>query len=73
MSKYFCPDCGFEGDEPICPHCNVPAEALDVSDEEAVLSEKYSRDEIKKAEEKADQELAKEIEDPIIEDEDEID
>lgn len=35
MSNYFCPECGYEGDEPICPHCNIPTEKLDVSDDMA--------------------------------------
>lgn len=33
MGKFFCPECGYDGDEPICPHCNIPAEPLEVGDD----------------------------------------
>lgn len=26
--QYVCPDCGYEGEDPICPHCNLPAESI---------------------------------------------
>ncbi len=29
-AAYFCPECGWEGNEPICTVCGVKAEALDV-------------------------------------------
>lgn len=45
MAKYFCPECGYEGDEPICPHCSIPAESLDASADEAGV-EKYSKNDL---------------------------
>lgn len=30
--KYLCPDCGWEGDDPICPSCLTAAEKIDVVD-----------------------------------------
>lgn len=29
VGSYFCPDDGWEGDEPICPLCGVQAESLE--------------------------------------------
>ena len=33
LSQYFCPDCGWEGNEAICPICNSHAESLDEPDD----------------------------------------
>jgi len=33
MNNYCCTECEYLGDEPICPHCNIPTERLDVSDD----------------------------------------
>ncbi len=30
MGSYFCPDCGLDGEDPICAQCGHPAELLDV-------------------------------------------
>jgi len=49
MTKYFCPECGYEGDEPICPHCSIPAESLDYDEEKAAKDESYSPDEVEEA------------------------
>lgn len=48
MGKYFCPECGYEGDELICPHCNIPAEKLDINDEELTSQATYPEQSIKK-------------------------
>lgn len=37
---YLCPDCGWEGDEPICPSCTSAAERVDGL-ETSGLPEKY--------------------------------
>lgn len=49
MTKYFCPECGYEGDEPICPHCSIPAESLDYDEEKASKDDSYSPDDIEDA------------------------
>ena len=46
MSQYFCPECGYEGDEPICPHCNIPAESLEFKDEEILNNSQTYPEEI---------------------------
>lgn len=46
MAKYFCADCGYEGDEQICPYCYKPAESLDVDLEGIKSDEKYSEKDI---------------------------
>lgn len=56
MAKYFCPECGYEGDEPICPHCSIPAESLDVSADEAGV-EKYSKNDLSAAKDEDDPDL----------------
>lgn len=50
MSQYFCPECGYEGEEPICPHCNIPAESLEFNEEENLKQETYSDDLVKETE-----------------------
>lgn len=50
MDQYFCPECGYEGDEPLCPHCNIAAERLDVSEEEVNDQATYSQETMKKVE-----------------------
>lgn len=37
-AKFFCTECGYEGEDPICPNCNIPTESLDF-DESEVLEE----------------------------------
>lgn len=32
--KYCCPECGWRGNEPLCPVCNLPADSLEVNEVE---------------------------------------
>lgn len=64
MTKYFCPECGYEGEDPICPHCNIPAESLEYDEEDLAKEESYSPKEIDEAglkEEIDDKDLGEEI------------
>lgn len=67
MAKYFCPECGYEGDEPICPHCSIPAESLDVSADDAGV-EKYSKSDLSAANDPIDPDLGDDLVDEDIED-----
>lgn len=29
VPQYVCGDCGYEGDDPVCPHCQAPADATE--------------------------------------------
>lgn len=57
MAKFFCPDCGYEGDEQICPYCYKPAESLDVDLEAKELGEKYSQKELAETDSVDDEDL----------------
>jgi hypothetical protein len=46
--NYFCPECGYEGDDPVCPHCRIPTEKLDFTDDMVVDEETYPDDVLQK-------------------------
>ncbi len=40
--KFFCTECGYEGEDPICPNCNIPTESLDFDETEVLENEEES-------------------------------
>ena len=69
MSNFFCPECGYEGDDPLCPHCNIPTEKLDVDDDIAGENEEtYPEEAVKKVDSDDDGKIAKDSLDEDIED-----
>jgi len=60
MSNYFCPECGYEGDDPLCPHCNIPTEKLDVSDDMTGENEEtYPEEAVKKIDSDEEEKVGK--------------
>lgn len=41
MTQYFCPDDNWEGEEPVCPQCQKPAEPMDIDSEEVAHDPAY--------------------------------
>lgn len=63
MGKFFCPECGYEGNEPICPHCNIAAESLDMSEEQ--LADSVSSGQAKYPSDLVEEEKSEDLEENI--------
>lgn len=72
MSKYFCPICAVDCDEPICKYCNNPAESLEVDLDKSGVDEKYTRGDLADAnvdqEELSDDLVVEEIDEKKLDD-----
>lgn len=54
MSDFICPECSYEGNEPICPYCSVACESLKIKDDVTGEVEKYPQDLVEKTEKEDD-------------------